>query len=49
MLFRMILGRKALEGDFQVDVAGKYLFRKWHPRRSRRHRGPEAGEPETRE
>ncbi len=36
MLFRMILGRKALEGDFQVDVAGKYLFRKWHPRRSLR-------------
>jgi len=36
MLFRMILGRKALEGDFQVDVSGKYLFRKWHPRRSRR-------------
>lgn len=28
MLFRMILGRKALEGDFQVDVASKYLFRK---------------------
>ena len=35
MLFRMILGRKALEGDFRVDVAGKYLFRKFHrlPRR----------------
>ncbi len=28
MLFRMILGRKALEGDFVVDVACKYL----HPR-----------------
>jgi len=28
MLFRMILGRKALEGDFQVDVAHKYLLRK---------------------
>lgn len=25
MLFRMILGRKALEGDFVVDVARKYL------------------------
>jgi hypothetical protein len=25
MLFRMILGRKALEGDFLVDVARKYL------------------------
>jgi len=25
MLFRMILGRKALEGDFVVDVAEKYL------------------------
>lgn len=35
MLFRMILGRKALEGDFQVDVSAKYLLRKWHPRRSR--------------
>ena len=33
MLFRMILGRKALEGDFRVDVGGKYLFRKWHSRR----------------
>lgn len=28
MLFRMILGRKALEGDFRVDVARKYLLRK---------------------
>jgi len=25
MLFRMILGRKALEGDFVVDVARKYV------------------------
>jgi hypothetical protein len=25
MLFRMILGRKALEGDFTVDVSRKYL------------------------
>lgn len=25
MLFRMILGRKALEGEFLVDVARKYL------------------------
>jgi hypothetical protein len=25
MLFRMILGRKAIEGDFQVDVSRKYL------------------------
>jgi hypothetical protein len=33
MLFRMILGRKALEGDFRVDVTAKYRFRKWHPRR----------------
>ena len=33
MLFRMILGRKALEGDFRVDVAGKYLFRRSHRRR----------------
>lgn len=36
MLFRMILGRKALEGDFRVDVAGKYLFRKSHRRRALR-------------
>jgi hypothetical protein len=35
MLFRMILGRKALEVDFRVDVSAKYLLRKWHPRRSR--------------
>jgi hypothetical protein len=28
MRFRMILGRKALEGDFVVDVAKKYLMRK---------------------
>lgn len=26
MLFRMILGRKALEGDFLVDVSKKYLL-----------------------
>lgn len=26
MLFRMILGRKALEGDFLVDVSRKYLL-----------------------
>jgi hypothetical protein len=31
MLFRMILGRKALEGNFLVDVAQKYLLRKFHP------------------
>jgi hypothetical protein len=27
MRFRMILGRKALEGDFVVDVSKKYLLR----------------------
>jgi hypothetical protein len=27
MLFRMILGRKAIEGDFYVDAACKYLLR----------------------
>lgn len=34
MLFRMILGRKALEGDFCVDVASKYRFRRSHRRRA---------------
>ncbi|RPH54292.1 ATP-dependent zinc protease, partial [bacterium] len=33
MLFRMILGRKALEGDFQVDVSAKYLQRRRSSRR----------------
>jgi hypothetical protein len=28
MLFRMILGRKALEGNFRVDVSHKYLLRR---------------------
>jgi hypothetical protein len=28
MLFPMILGRKALEGDFVIDVSKKYLLRK---------------------
>ncbi len=28
MRFRMLLGRKALEGDFLVDVGQKYLMRK---------------------
>lgn len=39
MLFRMILGRKALEGDFCVDVARKYLFRKHHRRVQRKNEG----------
>jgi hypothetical protein len=34
MLFRMILGRKAMEGDFLVDPASKYLLRAWHRRRA---------------
>ena len=33
MLFRMILGRKAVEDDFIVDPARKYLLRAWHRRR----------------
>src|SRR5262245_40634733 len=32
MLFRMILARKALEGDFVVDTSRKYLLRQWHPK-----------------
>ncbi len=39
MLFRMILGRKALEGDFHVDVASKYRLRRWHRRASLERRG----------
>ncbi|MES1245917.1 MAG: RimK/LysX family protein [Acidobacteriota bacterium] len=31
MLFRMILGRKALEGDFVVDASCKYLLRRSRP------------------
>lgn len=38
MLFRMIIGRKALEGDFLVDVAGKYLLRRWHRSRRRKEK-----------
>ena len=35
MLFRMILARKALEGDFVVDTSRKYLLRRWHSRKNR--------------
>jgi hypothetical protein len=31
MRFGLILGRKALEGDFLVDVAGQYLLETPHP------------------
>ena len=31
MRFRMILGRKALEGDFVIDVSQKYLLRHRSP------------------
>lgn len=45
MLFRMILGRKALEGDFQLDTARKYLMRRWHrrPRPEEKDTGTEEG------
>lgn len=33
MLFRMILARKALEGEFAVDTSRKYLLRRWHKQR----------------
>lgn len=32
MLFRMLLGRKALEGDFSIDVSRKYLMGGRRPR-----------------
>lgn len=35
MLFRMLLGRKALEEDFLVDVGSRYLTRRPDPRRRR--------------
>jgi hypothetical protein len=49
MLFRMILGRKALEGDFLVDAAQKYLLRRWHTSRrgGRRRASPGPPRPET--
>jgi hypothetical protein len=36
MLFRMLIGRKALEGDFLVDVSRRYALRAWHPGPPRR-------------
>jgi hypothetical protein len=45
MLFRMILGRKALEGDFQVDVASKYRLRRWHRRPPRATPADEESDP----
>jgi hypothetical protein len=45
MLFRMILGRKAVEGSFQIDPAKKYLLRRWHRRGALS--GSETSPPET--
>lgn len=42
MLFRMILGRKAIEGAFVVDVSRKYL----QPRPPPEPAGPAAGDPD---
>lgn len=42
MLFRMLIGRKALEGDFLVDVSRRYALRAWHPAPPRRRRRPAA-------
>lgn len=44
MLFRMILGRKALEGDFIVDVGRKYLLGGRPTRRRRAAAGAAVGE-----
>jgi hypothetical protein len=42
MLFRMIVGRTALAGDFRVDVTRKYVLRRWHPVQRRGHAMPPA-------
>lgn len=47
MLFRMIVGRKALEGDFLVDVSQKYLLRRRRPQAPRHPNDPEARKVET--
>lgn len=49
MLFRMLIGRKALEGDFLVDVSRRYALRAWHPAPPRRRAAaPPPSVPATR-
>lgn len=45
MLFRMLVGRKALEDDFLVDVARRYALRGWHLAAARGARGSGNGSP----
>lgn len=47
MLFRMLVGRKALEDDFLVDVARRYALRGWHPAAERHSRGAGKGPSAT--
>jgi hypothetical protein len=48
MLFRMLLGRTAIAGDFQIDVALKYVLSGYHAEQvgaASRHRARRSGKP----